>query len=615
MTMTRYFEILQRDGAARIGKLLLKNEIHTPYVLNTMDLRDIDNGPILDGGSMWSSVDPETAPERLRQLRGRCGEDVMIILPHLSYPPAAPDDEVQKALPEYDHPPGGAIGTTLRPGQSIAKSDMYVMEGAGCFENKARDMIRGLLAMKETIPADTAVYVPDLALPENAAMLAYLGVDVVDTTRAIVSAYNDIYLTSAGSHYLDSMTELPCRCRHCADLDINELRSMEKKERARILEGHNVDALEAEMALARERIRAGTLREYVEGSCRNRPWLTALLRLLDTEYNYMEERAPIVRSSDMIATTGESLTRPEVVRFATRVHERYSPPEADVLVLLPCSAKKPYSISNSHYRFINAMGKYRKYVHEVIITSPLGIVPRELELTYPAANYDTTVTGYWDAEERRWVQGCLEQYLTKHTYSHIVAHVDGAYRDICEVVSEKLGIEFTYTCQDGVTSPVSLGTLKRTLANLTVGARKRHDPRQDLMRSIADYQFGSGAGKLIVPDGVTIKAPFPKHQVFLDKEQIATLVPQYGIIALTIAGARRLLSEGRYVVTIDDFVPKGSILAPGITGADPQIRPNDEVIVTGKRVLCIGRALMGGREMQESSRGIAVDLRHVKKIN
>ncbi|MHC1576991.1 MAG: PUA domain-containing protein, partial [Methanosarcinaceae archaeon] len=172
-----------------------------------------------------------------------------------------------------------------------------------------------------------------------------------------------------------------------------------------------------------------------------------------------------------------------------------------------------------------------------------------------------------------------------------------------------------YTCQDGVTSPTSLGTLKRTLSGLTSGARKRHDPRQDLMRSIADYQFGSGAGKLIIPDGATIKAPFPKHQVFLNKEQIATLVPQYGIIALTVAGARRLLPEEEYIVTIDDFVPKGSILAPGITGADPQIRINDEVIVIGKRALCIGRALMSGREMQESSRGIAVDLRHVKKIH
>ncbi|MDL5502353.1 MAG: DUF5591 domain-containing protein, partial [Candidatus Methanoperedens sp.] len=93
--------------------------------------------------------------------------------------------------------------------------------------------------------------------------------------------------------------------------------------------------------------------------------------------------------------------------FAQRVVERYAAPDLDTLVLLPCSAKKPYSISLSHQKFINALGKYRKFVHEVIITSPMGVVPRELELMYPAAHYDTPVTGHWDLEERAWVGGCL----------------------------------------------------------------------------------------------------------------------------------------------------------------------------------------------------------------
>jgi archaeosine synthase len=41
--------------------------------------------------------------------------------------------------------------------------------------------------------------------------------------------------------------------------------------------------MEAELALVREKISAGNLREYVDGQCRTRPWLTALLRLLDKE--------------------------------------------------------------------------------------------------------------------------------------------------------------------------------------------------------------------------------------------------------------------------------------------------------------------------------------------
>jgi archaeosine synthase len=92
-------------------------------------------------------------------------------------------------------------------------------------------------------------------------------------------------------------------------------------------------------------------------------------------------------------------------------------------------------------------------------------------------------------------------------------------------------------------------------------------------------------------------------------------VPQYGTLAITIAGAEMLLPLDRYVVTIEDFVPKGSILAVGVTNADPNIRPNDDVIVSGSKAFCVGRAVMSGKEMEGSTRGIAVDLRHVKKIH
>ena len=65
---------------------------------------------------------------------------------------------------------------------------------------------------------------------------------------------------------------------------------------------------------------------------------------------------------------------------------------------------------------------------------------------------------------------------------------------------------------------------------------------------------------------------------------------------------------------IDDFLPKGSILAPSVVDADLQIRQMDEVIVHGSMVLGVGRARMSGREMVGSSRGLAVDLRVVEGL-
>lgn len=612
--MTRYFEVQQRDGAARIGKLLLSRTIQTPFILDSRILSSTES-PVIDAGSLWRLGSAEAAREELARIYSIAGEDSLVILPHLSFPPEVPDEIAGSDKLDPDMGISGPTGSVYRHLKKVRPSDLYVMEGAGCLENNARRFFNTLLGMKESVSPDTAIYAPAISLPENIAMLVYLGVDVLDNTKAIIAAHSDIYLTSSGRFYLDSLAELPCRCEACASTSVEELRGSDRRQRTRILERHNLNALESELALIRERIRAGTLREYVEGQCRTRPWLTALLRLADSEYNYIEEKNPIARSNEMLANSTESQSRVEIVRFAERVLERYTPPEADVLVLLPCSAKKPYSVSNSHWKFINAIGSNRRYVHEVIITSPIGIVPRELELTYPAAHYDTAVTGHWDAQEREWVAGCLERYLVKNRYTTVIAHVEDAYREICETVSQRLGIGMIFTGSGNVTSHEALRKLKEEVEKHSTGkARNVEERKKDVMRCIADYQFGRGAGDILVPEGSVIKGPYPKYQVFAGKKQLTTLIPQYGTLAVTIEGAELLAPLGRYVVNIDDFVPRGSLLAPGVVSADPSIRPGDEVFVRGEKALCVGRAVMSGREMQLSGRGVAIDLRHVKKV-
>jgi archaeosine synthase len=142
------------------------------------------------------------------------------------------------------------------------------------------------------------------------------------------------------------------------------------------------------------------------------------------------------------------------------------------------------------------------------------------------------------------------------------------------------------------------------------------EDKKNFLRGIADYQFGEATGLLFSEEAgnLVVKGRFPKYQLFVGKKQLATLIPQYGILALSLEGAELMSKSGKYIVKIDDFVPRGSILAPGVIQADPQIRTNDEVIVLGEKALCIGRAVMSGNEMVKSSRGVAVDIRHVKKL-
>ena len=95
----------------------------------------------------------------------------------------------------------------------------------------------------------------------------------------------------------------------------------------------------------------------------------------------------------VICSSEESLYRPEAVRWRQRME--MMEPLGDTVVLLPCSMKKPYSNSKSHQKF----RKLTRSFQELIVTSPFGICPRELENTFPIQSYDVSTTGKWSEDE------------------------------------------------------------------------------------------------------------------------------------------------------------------------------------------------------------------------
>jgi archaeosine synthase len=129
-------------------------------------------------------------------------------------------------------------------------------------------------------------------------------------------------------------------------------------------------------------------------------------------------------------------------------------------------------------------------------------------------------------------------------------------------------------------------------------------------RAVADYYFGSGAGDALLAGKVKVKG----REIQNEKGKPLVMITPNGTIALSPEGARRLEPLGNYIVNIGDFLPKGSLLAPGVIEADEQIRPGDEVIIRGEKAFGVGRAKMSGWEMVESKRGVAVELKQIEKI-
>jgi archaeosine synthase len=324
----------------------------------------------------------------------------------------------------------------------------------------------------------------------------------------------------------------------------------------------------------------------------------AIMRHIDRDYAWSEPYSPIARSGVMRANSGESMERVEVRRFAERLLSRYKPPKATVAVLLPCSAKKPYSLSQSHRRFQMAIAGR---AHELIVTSPLGLVPRELECVYPAMHYDVPVTGYWDAEECAYISGILAKYLAKNKYDRVIAHLEGGALKVAEMAAETCGITLEYSCRDHPTSDTALSQLSHALDC----ERKVKDDR---LHGMLSYQFGGD----VDTKGMLFRGHFPEIFYTRNNQQLFSIDTGNGLLRPTFEGWD-LIPEG-YRVTIGDFVPEGDVLVPGVVDADPEIREGDEVLVVGKMALATGRAAMTAAEMKRSKRGVAVRVRKVKKF-
>ncbi len=463
--------------------------------------------------------------------------------------------------------------------------ELYILANAPQLFKRSRDLFDRLISLREKIAYHKLIYVPGIANPRNIAFLSYLGADLFD------SAFVD-YISSFGQTLTNS-------------LDFSGGSEEESVNKSKM-------NLKNELQLVRKSIEEGSIRELVESRVRTEPWLVECLRMTDKRYSLFSEDVPI-SNRNINVTTREGLNRPDVMRYIKRIDERYSPPERDVLLLLPCSASKPYFNSRSHRRFREATQKGNwTELHEVILTSPLGAVPREIEVFPPAQSYDVPVSHEWYEEEKDLITSQLETILEKGSYKTIIDHLP----EDMGFVSERNNFEGGWidtTKGDHPTDKSSLERLSEEVVEHTHGkGRPVSQFLEENLRSFSRFQFGENGDKLL--ENARVKGRYPRYRILEErdkKKQRGMLVPQRGLISLTLKGASILKDEIDYRAEIDDFRPKGSVFAVGVKDASEKIRPEDEVIVVHEGDLRgVGPASMSGREMVEAKKGEAVRIRH-----
>ncbi|MGI0071482.1 MAG: DUF5591 domain-containing protein [Thermoplasmata archaeon] len=501
-----------------------------------------------------------------------------------------------------------SAGPTVREG--AAAPELVVLGNARALWSEGLPFVRALGELRARYGGTPVLWAPRAALPHRVPLLVYLGVDLLDATEGLFAAARGEYLDP----FLGRLERPPtpahelCACPACTS------------EPPGPLAVHTVHAYRRAVARTRAAARAGRLRELVESSLVAEPALAEMLRYADRELApLLDERTPVVGTGAHDYVLLESQRRPEMARFRRRLLERYRPPPSkSVLLLVPCSRTKPYRHSRSHRRFASAWEGLRavERLHVVSVSSPIGLVPRELEDVPPARHYDIPVTGEWLDPEREAVLAGLRHLLATGHYRAVVVHLDPhEYSFLTPALADAPGVRWTLS-DDRTTSTEAIRALREALVAAldgepTVPGGPLAVVREEL-RELASVQFSRAAADRLWAGPVRL-AGRPWFQRLTDgRVDLATVREERGLFHLTVAGARRLLPDPPLAVAVDPTLSlAGDLFAPGVRGADPAIRVGDSVVLLRDGALAgVGEAALPGPLMTRLRHGLAVRVRH-----
>jgi len=100
------------------------------------------------------------------------------------------------------------------------------------------------------------------------------------------------------------------------------------------------------------------------------------------------------------------------------------PAEKNIALFLPCSAKKPYSISETHKNITKVLyrsGKHAK-IHQIVASNP-GVIPKEFDNFYPFNAYDWEEKNETPEIKKRYIEITkqrIKNYLKAQKYEKII---------------------------------------------------------------------------------------------------------------------------------------------------------------------------------------------------
>lgn len=456
----------------------------------------------------------------------------------------------------------GLMSADLRP-------DVVVLVDALQLAAQPGRLVEAITVLKRRFPG-ALLWTPGLGGPDNVALLTWFGVDLFDLSRSRQANAAGVLLTGQGP-------------RHCVE-SMGESATMENQ-----VEHWNIAIGEVRSAMASDQMRALVDRQSLNSArsvehLRRHDALCAIVPGLLSSH--------VARTHAFPCHSVSIQTDPLISDWESFMSKTYQAPEGldTILILLPCSARKPYRFSKSHGRFIRAIGT--SACHEVMVTSPLGLVPRDLEDVWPAAHYDVPVTGDWTRDERSRIERMFKCLVDRHDYKRVVNHSGmELHHETIPVIDTRLG--------DGAGSHEALERLTKAVHEAVdeFSARGRKNERMLL------DTFASVARKTMLSDAwvapLKVRGKPPRYRLEKEGNQVALWSIDRGGFALAKSVVHDLASTNALpeVHLHPDKPWKGDIFGAIVERFDKNIRCGSDLLVyQNGKVVGLARAHAPGWE-------------------
>lgn len=439
--------------------------------------------------------------------------------------------------------------------ESLIDSDLMpaivVLVDAAQLATQPERLVKSIHVLKNRFPG-ALLWTPGIGGPDNAAVLCWFGVDIFDLSRSRICHSSGVILSTNGPR-------MPVE-------PMGETSNMEVQ----------IEQWRQSLASIKSHLSSGNLRSLVDKQSLNSPKLVEHLRVHDkictTQKGLLSSH--VDKDKQLDCSSSSSLNDPVVGEWYDFISKSYRAPEGldKVLILLPCSARKPYRFSKSHGRFMRAINN--NSCHEVMVTSPLGLVPRDLEEVWPASHYDIPVTGDWTSDEVLRTQETLLSLLKRHDYKLVINHSSMKLTTgNVELIETREGMSAgQHDALENLSSAV-----KDALDKYEVPNRRNNKSLMDTFASVARKQMKNDTWL----QGVSIRGKPPFWRLELNGKQIALWsIDRRGFsfskAAIPILHENNSLSK---MVLKSGIKWKGDIFYSNIEDFDSDIKAGNDILV------------------------------------